>query len=612
MTTTTTRATADGDRKDDDEAERYWPLYYLPNRDIPPIAPTPPSDCPLGRRRRTVIVSRQYDITSGQPVYRVRVERCVPGDKESREAEGTNGDGRRGRMGWDGGVDGDGTNGGNAEAGRDGADDGAEEHSVGLADILDWVSPAELERFELEWEDDMVFITDEDGAVLLVSREVQRAMIGWPAGNGTEQTLPAPIPPHEAAAADGSPDAAGVAVVSTHAVGPGKIKKMKKKPTKEFVDALPPVRRRGRPPKKMLKTAEVMGVVGGEDRDEVEPEIEPEAELETVETGSETAEYGAWVNPANVRGTAAVPGSADETDELALSEESNRPSGQWRAGGDILSREQSHVPFEHAAGTRRRGRSATASTASSHARRRRATPSNVAPPSNMSLTASPVRQSTSTRGARLRRSSISSSASTAQSFHSASSQRRSLRSSRPPSRSGSEARANDRATSLLSASNFTRQPRSQQETEESDPIADLNATPHASQSTVTGIQGSKRRHSSATIPTPSTRHQASSMLHPPAEGASWEPESEEEEEYEIESIIEHEFYRGEWYYLVKWANWPPDDVSWFREEQLADARDVLDRYLESVKRKKERTESKKGKERAVEAEDEDGDVDMIA
>lgn len=588
-TTTTPAAAANGYQKDN-EAGSPFSLYYLRNRDIPPITPTPPSDCPLGCQRRTKIVSRQYDITSGQPVYRVRVERYVPGEKKSREAGDANGDGWRGKMGRDGGVDGHGINGD-----RDAGDDEAEEYSVGLADILDWVSPAELERFELEWEDDMVFITDEDGAVLLVSREVQRAMMGLPA-----------------AAADGSPDAAGAVVVSTHAVGLEKMKKIKKKPTREFVDTLPPVRRRGRPPKKMLKTAQVMGVVGGEDPEEVEPEIEPEAELETVETGSETAEYGEWVNPANVRGTAAVPGSADETDELALSEENNQPLGRWTASGDILSREQSSVPSEYAARTRRRGRSATASTASSHAQRRRATPSNVAPPSNMSLTASPVRKSTSTRGARLRRSSISSSGSTAQSFHSASSQRRSLRSSAAPSRSGSEARVNDRATSLLSASNFTRQPRSQrQETEESDPIADLNATPHASQSTITGTQGSKRRRSSAAIATPSTRHQASSMLHPPAEGASWEPESEEEE-YEIESIIKHEFAGGEWHYLVKWANWPPDEVSWFREEQLVDARDVLDRYLESVKRKKERAKSKKGKERPVEDEDEDGDVDMIA
>lgn len=436
-------------------------------------------------------------------------------------------------------------------------------------------------------------------------------MMGWPTTGGTEQTPAVPIAPHEAAVADGSPDAAEAAAVSTHTVGPGKIKKIKKKPTKEFVDGLPPVRRRGRPPKKMLKTAEVMGVVGGEDREEVEPEVGPEAELETVETGSETAEYGAWVNPANVRGTAAVPGSADETDELALSEENNQHSGRWRAGGDMLSREQSSVPSEHAARTRRRGRSATANTASSHARQRRATPSDVAALSNVSLTASPVRKSTSARGARLRRSSISS-GSTVQSFHSASSQRRSLRSSAAPSRSSSEARANNRATSLLSASNFTRQPRSQrQETEESDPIADLNATPHASQSTITGTQGSKRRRSSATIATPSTRHQASSMLHPPAEGVSWEPEPEEEE-FEIESIIKHKFFGGEWHYLVKWVNWPPDKVSWYTEEDLVDARDVLDRYLESVKRKKERAKSKKGKERAVEDEDEDGDVDVMA
>lgn len=49
------------------------------------------------------------------------------------------------------------------------------------------MSPAELERFKLEWEDNIVFITDEDGAILLVSREVQRAMMGLPATAGTGQ-----------------------------------------------------------------------------------------------------------------------------------------------------------------------------------------------------------------------------------------------------------------------------------------------------------------------------------------------------------------------------------------------------------------------------------------
>lgn len=73
-------------------------------------------------------------------------------------------------------------------------------------------------------------------------------------------------------------------MVSANAVGPGKIKKMKKKSTKKFIDTLPPVKRRGRPPKKLLKTAEVIGTLEGANITE-EPEIEPDIELKYCNGG---------------------------------------------------------------------------------------------------------------------------------------------------------------------------------------------------------------------------------------------------------------------------------------------------------------------------------------
>lgn len=91
------------------------------------------------------------------------------------------------------------------------------------------------------------------------------------------------------------------------------------------------------------------------------------------------------------------------------------------------------------------------------------------------------------------------------------------------------------------------------------------------------------------------------MLHPPSEGLSWEPEPEEEDEYEIESILEHKEFAGDTYYLVKWAHYPLDNESWFTAEELEDARELLDEYLAALKR------TKKGKGRAVEL-DWNGDV----
>ncbi|KAL1637655.1 hypothetical protein SLS58_009185 [Diplodia intermedia] len=598
-TTSTTASPPNGAGADAEDADGPGtPLAYVPNRAIPPIAPTPPSASPLlphGRRRGT-IVSRRYDPATMQPLYRVRIDPVnalpAPGNGDDDDD-----DDDRGRVQPPPAAEGT-----DGQAQRDGMDavddpDGcAEEHTAPLADILAWVSPAELERFELEWEDDVVVMIDEEGAVLLVSKEAQRAMMGWgqqpPSAAASGPAAAVAVVPAAADALAGEAEAGAGA-----AVPPVKLKRgRKKKPTKEFVDMLPARRRRGRPPK-VMKMEDVMGVVGGDGENAQDSE-------EAVETASETAEYGEWVNPAHVRGTApesVVPDRRDEREEMALSDSSDEdPLGKWRTAGELLETEQSTVRST----TSRRG-----SSRADAAQRGKARRNGSVPAGEPSMPASPVRRSMSSNGARLRRSSMSSNNSAANSFRTADSRRHSMRSSATPSRSSSGTGAESRAAGLLSTFHSTQKPSSRRKrAEEKHPNGDPEASPRATES----ITKTKRRRTSTTVPTTSALHQASSMLHPPAEGSSWEPEVEDEEEYEIESIISDQLFGNTWYYLVKWANWPPDEHSWFTEEELDGAREVLDAYLEQVRRKN-RKGSKKGKERAVEGQlewDHDEDVEM--
>ncbi|KAL0258510.1 hypothetical protein SLS55_006006 [Diplodia seriata] len=586
--TTTTTSTTNGAA--DTEDEDGTPLAYVLNRAIPPIAPTPPAACPLlPLGRRAAIVSRRYDPATMQPLYRVRVDPVDVLPARDDDDDDDNDDDDRGRVqsaaaaeGADGHAEGDGLN------GVDDADGWAEDRTVPLADILAWVSPAELERFELEWEDDVVVMIDEEGAVLLVSKEVQRAMMGW----GQQP----PSAAAAAAAAASGPDAAVVVPAAGDApadeagagaaVPSGKLKRgRKKKPTKEFVDMLP-ARRRGRPP----KTAKLMGVV-------VEDSENAQESEEVVETASETAEYGEWVNPAHVRGTApdsVVPDWRDEREESDSSDED--PLGNWTAAEGLLKTKRSATPS--------RGFSRADTAQRGKARRNGSVPAG-----EPSMPASPVRRSMSSNGARLRRSSMSSNNSAANSFRTADSRRHSMRSSATPSRSSSGTGAEDRAAGLLSAFHSTQKSSSRRKRAE---VKHSNGTAEASPRDTESITKTKHRRTSTTVPTTSALHQASSMLHPPAEGSSWEPEVDEEEEYEIESIIRDQLLGNTWYYLVKWANYPQDEHSWFTEEELDGAREVLDAYLERVRRKK-RKGSKKGKERAVESQlewDHDEDVEM--
>ncbi|OJD30231.1 chromo domain shadow [Diplodia corticola] len=608
-------AAAAADAENDDRPAT--PLPYVPNRAIPPIAPTPPSACPLplppGRRAR--IVSRRYDPVSMQPLYRVRIEACssppAPALKQQQRRkqryEGSPSSSLGGRGYHDGYDDDDdddadrGTsdaairmtttqNGGGAppvvlpaddkdDNDENDDDDDVEEHTAPLADILSWVSAAELERFELAWEDDVVVMVDEEGAVLLVSREAQRAMMGWRAQERQQGQQGQQHDERKAvasAAADGGVEVAAAAAAAAAAMSEGEKKgrklKGKKKPTREFVDLLPPRRRRGRTP----KTAKVMmGVVGVEEEalQTVEDTVEGEGDVDVdVDALSETAEYGEWVNPAKVRGMVSESGAPDrgsgggsnEKDELALTDasEDEHHLGKWRAGVDLLSAERSE-----------------ASSRASTTQRYMTTGDGSTPFDDTLMPASPVRRSMSSRGASLRRSSLASNNSAAHSFRTADSRIRSRQASAALSRSSFKTGAENGAASLLSAFNSTQNSSSRRQGAQQN-IDDSDASAGSSKQAAAKRKNSERRRSPITVPTTSTRHQASSMLHPPAEGSSWEPEVAEEEEYEIESIIRDQFFEGKRYYLVKWANWPPDEMSWFAEEELDGAREVLDAYLE--------------------------------
>lgn len=578
------------------------PPTYVPRRDIPPIAPTPSHTCPLGPAARAALLSRRYDLASGQPLYRVRVEHLrarsasapapTPGSREddNREVERT------------------------------------EEVGVWLADVLAYVSPAELERFELAYEEDVVVVVvDGEGAVLLASKEArQQMMAGWRGGEERPRW-------------------------------PAQGARGKKAPERAFVDLLPPDRRRGRP--KKVRTAEVMGVVDGDE------DAGGEGLAQTAtDTGSETHEYGDWVDPASVRGTAPVEGGKDEKterDELAASEDSGEQLGLWRARGEFEQPPTAHHSSRRAsrsrtksgtssnvdatAKSRTRGRpkkrettdhgnprrtasilSMTSSSISesrssrgahtksgtssgvdaseedgprSRQKKREATDYGTTrrTSSVMSTTSSSVSASRSTNGARLRRSSVSSN----EFFRSVNSHRTSTRSSTAASRSGSLAAAANGAANLLSAFGSTQTSRRKNKAREGF-LHDPDATPRASQQNKSSRDGmakeSKRR-----LSTTSALHNASSMLHPPAEGISWEPEEpeEEEQEYEIESIITHKAFAEDTYYLVKWANWPPDNESWFTAEELEGAQEVLDEYLDNVRRKM-KGKNGKGKGRMVE------------
>jgi hypothetical protein len=59
-----------------------------------------------------------------------------------------------------------------------------------------------------------------------------------------------------------------------------------------------------------------------------------------------------------------------------------------------------------------------------------------------------------------------------------------------------------------------------------------------------------------------------------------EKETEEEQEYEVETIADHEIADGKLWYNVKWLNWPEDENTIEPDDHLTNAERKVTRYWE--------------------------------
>ncbi|KAK8159085.1 hypothetical protein BKA80DRAFT_256275 [Phyllosticta citrichinensis] len=248
------------------------PLPYVRRSSISPVRPTLSDRVPIADAT-TTIVSRRYRNGSGEPIYTVRIERAdQDGDTEPEERE------------------------------------------VVLDDIEDYVSPAELERFELTW-----FDPDEvmPGYVVGAAGVERTQMWETPSSTGEDDERP------RSAASN--------------------IKK--KKPSRAFVDKLPSAKRRGRPPK---KTAAIMGV--GPANGAVDGVSESNGSDRGAPYDFDNREDE--VDPANVRGTAttATPGSVRGVGGYVLipSRASSAASSQRKAGPVATAKKPSLTPVSSA------------------------------------------------------------------------------------------------------------------------------------------------------------------------------------------------------------------------------------------------------------------------
>ncbi|KAK7619158.1 hypothetical protein IWX50DRAFT_232609 [Phyllosticta citricarpa] len=194
------------------------PTPYVRRSSVSPVRPTPSDRTPIADAK-TTIVSRRYRDKCGEPIYTVRIEYA---DEDE--------------------------------------DNAVEEREVVMDDIEDYVSKAELERFELTWFD---------------PDEVMPGIVIGAAGFERTQTWETPSSTGEE---DGRRRSAST--------------KVKKASTKASVDTLPPKKRRGRPAK---KTAAIMGV--GPAKNALDGTHGSEDEAYEFDADIEDE-----VNPANVRG----------------------------------------------------------------------------------------------------------------------------------------------------------------------------------------------------------------------------------------------------------------------------------------------------------------------
>jgi proline dehydrogenase len=57
---------------------------------------------------------------------------------------------------------------------------------------------------------------------------------------------------------------------------------------------------------------------------------------------------------------------------------------------------------------------------------------------------------------------------------------------------------------------------------------------------------------------------------------------DDEEEWEVEEVLAHQFHYGKLQYLVKWAGWPSYENSWELAENLANAKEAVNDYHKQV------------------------------
>lgn len=81
-------------------------------------------------------------------------------------------------------------------------------------------------------------------------------------------------------------------------------------------------------------------------------------------------------------------------------------------------------------------------------------------------------------------------------------------------------------------------------------------------------------------------------------------ETEEEEIYEVEVILEHKkIKKGKYKYYLKWKGYPDSENTWEIEENLA-CPDLLEKYWEGIRKKKEQRKKEKEKIKPQEKEKE--------